>query len=364
MTVRLFHYPLPVLFVAILFLVIPILNFYGTAAIYDLRQQNISAVFSRLTTLQYILSGISLLIAYGLLAKKKFGYFLFLCFGFILVTYNVWMIVWVSIGKKIFVAGMRIQTADILWNSGITIFFLGVIFYFLRREVSAPYLSPETRGWRGQYRETHPIPVHWTNKDGETEGDTQTINVSESGILIPLTPHHFLKEGDPVNLLLKLENEVRAPISISVAGQVVRIDKEEDGSELAGIQILFQVAQKEEKLQFESFLTRVFAPRYPVRNEVRFGDKTSTSNSGILVNVSMEGLYIETDSVLNQGVLCVVKILTRSGEIQVSGVVKWSNPTAKYGKPKGFGIQIETIENKNLFRIWIWKQRFKIFHGR
>lgn len=364
MTLRLFHYPIPVLLVALVFLAIPVLNFYVTSAIYDLRQQNLEVVFSRITPLQYILSLISMVIAYGLLAKKKFGYFLFLCFGFILVTYNIWMIVWVSIGKKIFVAGMRIQTADVLWNMGVTFFVLGVIFYFLRKEVSAPYLSPETRGWRGQYRETHPIPIHWTNKDGETEGDTQTINVSESGVLIPLTPHHFLKEGDPVNLLLKLENEKREPVAISVQGEVVRLDKEEDGTELAGVKITFQVAQKEEKAVFESFLTRVFAPRYPVKNAVRFGKKNADEFQGTLVNVSMEGLYIETNSAIQQGETCSVKILTRSGDILVSGIVKWANPQGKYGKPVGFGIQIESIENKNLFRIWIWKQRFKLFHGR
>ncbi|BDA78458.1 hypothetical protein LPTSP3_g13880 [Leptospira kobayashii] len=363
MALRLFHYPLPILFVALIFFTIPFLNFFATAALYDLSQRW-DHVFDRIQPLQYFLSALSLVIAYGLIAKKKFGYYLFLLFSIVLASYNLWMVAWVSLGKKLFLAGIRLQTPDIIWNAVFTAVILGAIFYFLRKEISAPYLSGLQRGWRGGYRETHPVPFHWTNVDGEREGDGYTINVSGSGALIPLPQHHFLKEGDPINLHLKLENEKREIIPISVKGTIVRLDREADGTDLAGITYEFQVAQKEEKEEFLKFLTRVFAPRYPVSNKIEAGKNLPGESTGELVNISTEGLYIKSDTVYEMGELISVKILTRSGPIFLKGIVRWSNPNARYGKPVGYGLQIESAENMNHFRIWVWKQRFRIFHGR
>ncbi|EKJ84915.1 PilZ domain-containing protein [Leptospira meyeri] len=364
MTLRFFNYPIPVLLVTLGFFAVPFLNFFAIATLYDLDLEHFSMILSRIQPWQYVLSAFSAIIAYGLIAKKKFGYYLFLCFSFLILTYNVWMVLSVTLGKKIFLAGIRIHTSDVIWNMVITTVLLGIVFYFLRREIAAPYLSGKRRGWRIKYRETHPIPFHWTNSDGEREGDGQTINISRNGILIPIPQHHFLKVGDPINLLLKLEKENREPVSISVQAKIVRIDQESDGSEIAGVQLYFPINQKEEKQIYEAFLARVFAPRYPVSNPVNFSSKDNRICQGTLLNVSLEGLYIGTSSVLEQDQICNVKIQTRSGEISVGGVVRWSNPQGKYGKPSGFGIQIDTIENKNLFRIWIWKQRFKLFHSR
>ncbi|MDF3821092.1 PilZ domain-containing protein [Leptospira sp. 96542] len=364
MTLRIFHYPLPVLFVAIVFLSMPVLNFYVTASLYDLNQYKLDFILSKIQPLQYILSVLSLIIGYGLLSKRKLGYFLFLVFASVVITYNLWMVLWISIGKKLFLAGVRLHSSDILFNLLITALILGLIFYFLRREIAAPYLSAVKRGWRSRYRETHPVPFHWTNKDGEREGEGMTINVSKSGALIPLPHHHFLTIGDPINLHLKLENEFREPISISVQGRIIRLDSVNGKNDIAGIALFFLPVQKEEKQIYENFLARVFAPRYPVKNAVSFGLTENYENSGTLVNVSMEGLYIETNSVIEQGSLCYVNIKTRSGVIPLSGIVRWSNPDGNYGKPKGFGIQFDEIKNKNHFRVWLWKQRFKIFHGR
>ncbi|TGN17997.1 PilZ domain-containing protein [Leptospira idonii] len=363
MALHLFRYPLPIVLVAVIFFSIPFLNFFMTAALYDLNQRW-DHVFERIQPLQYLLSVLGLVISYGLIAKKKFGYYLFLIFSIVLASYNLWMIAWISLGKKLFMAGMRIQASDIVWNAVLTTIILGLIFYFLRKEISAPYFSLVNRGWRAGYRETHPIPFHWTNMDGEREGDGFTINVSGSGALIPLPAHHFLKEGDPINLLMKLENEKRELISISVKGTIIRLDREENGSDLAGIMFEFLPVQKEEKEEFVRFLGRVFAPRYPVQNSVEAGRKEAGESSGELVNISTEGLYVRSETVYEMGEVISVRINTRSGNIPLKGIVRWSNPQAKYGKPKGYGLQIESVENLNHFRIWVWKQRFKIFHGR
>ncbi|MDZ4726528.1 MAG: PilZ domain-containing protein [Leptospira sp.] len=364
MTLRFFQYPIPIVFVSLLFISIPILNFLFTAALYDLSQQKWSHVFERIQPLQYVLSILSIVIAYGLLSKKKFGYYLFLLFATILASYNIWMIAWISLGKKLFLAGVRLQTPEIIVNAIFTTVTLTAIFYFLRREVSAPYLSSLDRGWRGGYRETHPVPFHWTNEDGEREGDGFTINVSGSGALIPLVEHHFLKDGSPINLHLKLENEKREIVPISLKGEVVRLDKDEDGTELAGIQFHFQPAQKEEKEEFIKFLSRVFAPRYPVNNDVAAGKKDSNESTGELVNISTEGLYIKSEIVYEMNEMVHVKINTRSGPINIKGKVRWSNPNARYGKPKGYGLQIDEVENPAKFKVWVWKQKFRIFHGR
>jgi hypothetical protein len=364
MSLRIFNYPLPILVVSLLFISIPILNFLFTAALYDLSQQNWDHVLDRIQPLQYTLSALSIVIAYGLLTKKKFGYYLFLIFAIILASYNIWMITWISLGKKLFLAGVRLQTPEILGNAIFTSFILGTIFYFLRREVSAPYLSSLDRGWRGGYRETHPVPFHWESETRKSEGDGFTINISDSGALIPLIEGHMLVEGDILNTKFNVENEKRETISIAFQGEVVRLEREEDGSETAGIRFQLASVSKDLKEEFNKFLVRVFAPRYPVKNEIKAGRKEANESSGELVNVSTEGCYIKSEIVYPMNESIRLKIVTRSGMIFLNGIVRWSNPNARYGKPKGYGLQIESVDNPTQFKMWVWRQKFRIFHAR
>jgi Tfp pilus assembly protein PilZ len=332
--------------------------------LYDLSIQKWGHVFERIQPLQYVLSALSIIIAYGLLTKKKFGYYLFLLFATILASYNVWMIAWISLGKKLFLAGVRLQSPEIIGNAVFTSITLGTIFYFLRREVSAPYLSSLDRGWRGGYRETHPVPFHWKDLENGNVGDGFTINVSGSGALIPLVNGHGLQEGELLLIDLKLENEKREILTIQVKGEVIRLDKDEERMETAGIRFQFQSAQKEIREEFIKFLTRVFAPRYPVQNEISAGKREANESTGELVNISTEGLYIKSDIVYEMNEPLSIKVHTRSGPIALRGLVRWSNPNARYGKPKGYGIQIDSVENPTKFKIWVWKQKFRIFHGR
>lgn len=274
------------------------------------------------------------------------------------------MIAWISLGKKLFLAGVRLQTPEIIGNAIFTAITLGAIFYFLRREIAAPYLSSLDRGWRGGYRETHPIPFHWKVNGSEKEGDGFTINVSGTGVLIPLVGGHGLREGEILQIDLKLENEKREIVTIEVAGEVIRLDTDEERVETAGIRFQFQTSQKDTKEELLKFLNRVFAPRYPVQNEISAGKKEANESSGELVNISTEGLYIRSDIVYEMNVPLSIKIYTRSGSISLKGTVRWSNPNARYGKPKGYGIQIDSVDNPTKFKIWVWKQNFRIFHGR
>ncbi|MCZ8157208.1 MAG: PilZ domain-containing protein [Leptospira sp.] len=364
MSLRIFNYPLPILLVSLIFLSIPILNFLFTAALYDLNYDRWSHVFERIQPLQYILSSLAIVIAYGLLTKKKFGYYLFLLFTTILATYNLWMVVWISLGKKLFLAGVRLQTPEIITNAIFTSITLTAIFYFLRREVAAPYLSSADRGWRGGYRETHPIPFTWSKDQTNLKGEGLTINVSGTGVLLPLKENHGLKENETILLTLKLENEKRETTPIELKGEIVRLDLDDDGTQTAGIRIIFQADQKQVRENFHKFLSRVFAPRYPVQNQITAGKADVSESSGELVNISTEGLYIKSEIVYEMNELIFVKIITRSGPIFLKGIVRWSNPNARYGKPKGYGLQVESVENLSRFKIWVWKQKFRIFHGR
>ncbi len=364
MTFRIFNYPVPIFIVSLLFISIPILNFIFTAALYDLESDRWRHVFERLQPLQYVLSILSLVIAYGLLTKKKIGYYLFLLFATILASYNVWMIAWISLGKKLFLAGVRLQTPEIIGNAIVTSFALGAIFYFLRREIAAPYLSSNDRGWRGGYRETHPIPFHWKKVNSDLIGDGYTINVSGTGALLPLVEGHGLKEDDYIQIELKLENEKREIVTIQMKGEVVRLDKDDDGIETAGIRFEFESGQKTIREEYLKFLSRVFSPRYPVQNEISAGKTEANESTGELVNISTEGLYIKSEIVYDMNIPLAIKIFTRSGTISLKGIVRWSNPNARYGKPKGYGLQIESVENPTKFKIWVWKQKFRIFYGR
>jgi len=355
--------PLPILVVALVFLCFPFFLFFSAASLFDLHG-NYWMVFSKLQTFQILLCFLCFAIAYGLLFRKKFGYYLFLLFSLLLLAYNFWILGSHLLGKKLQVGGIPVQLSQLVWIALLTVSFLGFLFYFLQREIAAPYLSEEERGWRFGFRDTRPIPFSVSHLDGTKLGSGVTVNISDSGALLQLPDRLVLPLGSQNALQFTLESEDRKAITIEIQGEIVRLLQDEFGNPCAGVRFLGLREDSHEKKEFQLFLKRVFAPRYPASNPTKF-QFPEGSGQGKLVNVSHEGLYVETSTIPQSGT--EVTLTWRSpllGNLGAVGHVRWANPGGTYGKPPGFGIKITERKTPFRFSVWIFLHRLLIFQGR
>ncbi len=358
MSFPIFQIPLPIFLVAMLFFFFPVAVFFSIAQVFDIQGQW-GLVFQKIRLLQYCIFILCFAISYGLLFKKKFGFYLFLFLSGVLICYNLWLIGTIAFGGSIFIGGVPIQYSHVFLSAGITFTFLALIFYFLRREIRAPYFSSEERGWRTSYRESHPIPYSIYNQANEKLGSGITANVSSGGALLILPDKSKIEQGTQVILNFKIESEDKVVVPIQVEAKIIRLFKSTKGDSLAGVSFLFPEKDKETQDTLASFLDRVFSPRFIVRQLANIIPlETSVAQEGTVYDISSEGLYIMSNSVLpTKTKVQVVWQASFLGTLKVTGTVRWSNSDGIYGKPKGYGIKMESIENHFKFHFWVLWQR-------
>jgi hypothetical protein len=100
----------------------------------------------------------------------------------------------------------------------LTIFGFTLIFFFLRKDISAPYFKLYPRGWRGENRK--PIEIEVTI-DGK---GYQTLDVSNTGIYVDWK--NCEKElGDEVLIIFKPDSNLNSSVLKETKAGVVRIDE-------------------------------------------------------------------------------------------------------------------------------------------
>ncbi|MCE9501838.1 MAG: PilZ domain-containing protein [Leptospira sp.] len=143
---------------------------------------------------------IPFIIGLGILLVKKWGWWLFLIYSVFLIIYNVQTIIF----KPVFV--------NISALAG-TLFGIGALLYFIRKDISAPYFKMYPRGWRGQVR--NPIEAEIIISDQTF----RTKDLSESGFFIFWTDCPFDPKQE-VDIQLEIDKE-----KLKMKVGVVRIDK-------------------------------------------------------------------------------------------------------------------------------------------
>ncbi|WCL50886.1 PilZ domain-containing protein [Leptospira sp. GIMC2001] len=310
-----------------------------------------------MTLLQILLVLVSVIVSYGLLARKKFGYYTFLLFALILVLYNIWLVYSLFSGTFFHISGFPLSRQDILTNFALTLFLLGAIYYFLNQEVSAPYFSPESRGWRRNPRETIPIP--FLAKMGERSWSGNSINVSDTGALIPSGEFDDLSEGDEGILTLRFEDKEGRDFLGSFPFIIVKINALSffPGKTQIGIRFLSGDQAAESRKTLSEFLRERYTPRFAVNLEATIGRETNNDYKAIIGNVSSEGLYIISTEYFQNKESILVQIPTISGNIDIFGIISWTNPKGEFGKQQGFGVRILRVKNPIRFRFWLLKIR-------
>ena len=147
-----------------------------------------------------------------------------------------------------------------------------------------------------------------------------------------------------------------------IRGEVVRVrtnlPRESQG---IGVRFLYLPGDWRIRQKLDEFLSLRFSPRYRVSSELRFqikGDSDRSGEfSGRLFNIASGGLYIESATDVPLKTRLRINLPRRWGDLQLLGVVCWTNPRGEFGKQSGFGVDLRFIDKPLRFRLWLWRLR-------
>jgi hypothetical protein len=213
--------PKTLIIFGILFLLFPIINYLNLSFQYDIKFYKILLMLKIIGIIPIILLITALLIGIGLLKIKKWGFWLFLFYSPLLIIYNLYVTIKYPAGFNIFALAQAL-------------FGTVAIFYFLRKDISAPYMRMYPRGWRLEKRKPIQIPI----RINATAANTKDI--SPTGVYVDYI-NSDLQPNEIVNLEFKYEDTL-----FSIQSGIVRIDPD-------GIGIAFRNLSREEDKLLNKF---------------------------------------------------------------------------------------------------------------
>lgn len=196
--------PKTLLFFGILFLTLPLINYIGLSIRFHYSLFQIKSILRELSRIEIILLLFPMLVGIGLLLVKKWGWWLFLFYSIALILSNT-----ITLFKDphLYNIGALVQT----------LLALSAIFYFLKKDISAPYMKMYPRGWRGEKRNPIQIQVRINSIDKLTR------DISEAGFYLDWKDDPF-----EINEEVRVEIETDSDRRFLSAG-VVRKDEEGTG---------------------------------------------------------------------------------------------------------------------------------------
>ncbi len=193
--------PLPILVFGSVFLLLPIVNYINFAYQLEVSPKDFLLILSRIDSIALILAIFPIVIGIGILLVKKWGWWSFLGYSIIVLFYN--LIVLISEPN---------QLIPNLVNLIQSLIGFSAIFYFLKPDISAPYMNVDKRGWRFQKRKPVEIPVKLNSIL------TKSIDLSATGLYVEWKGIDF-ELGQEVNIEFEF-----ALKKFSTKAGVVRID--------------------------------------------------------------------------------------------------------------------------------------------
>ncbi|MDX1959241.1 MAG: PilZ domain-containing protein [Leptospiraceae bacterium] len=161
--------PKPVLFVGLVCIAYPFLNYYNLTSYYSLPLSGFSILWSELNIVQKFLLFLPLVSGVGILLIQKFGYYSFLLNAGLLIFFNLYAIFRYPIARN--------------WFSLIEVIIVSSIcIYLLRKDISIPFLNQFSRGFRRARRKPVQIPIRIFILDDSLT--FTTINLSYRGFSV------------------------------------------------------------------------------------------------------------------------------------------------------------------------------------
>lgn len=318
--------PIPLLIIGFFFIIIPVISYFATARELEMPATNFRAIWASFDWKPISLNLLAVVVGIGLLSVRRWAYILFLIFMGLLILDGIHLLFKYGLVERY------------LGNMFITLFAFFVLFYFLSKEISTPYLTLVPRGFRKKWRISIPLKGSLTDNLGNLINFT-TIDVSPGGCLAKINGH--IQDEDEYNLSLELD----APWQVS--SKVVRIDGQN-----IGLKFNYSGVRDPLRTQLMDFLESKLLPRYNIKVNAVVKQEDKQIN-GLVLNISKSGCFVATEEKvpLNEKVHYHYKLfgLTFRG----IGRVSWINEEGSYHKPKGMGIAYETINNRLVYSLVI-----------
>ncbi len=202
--------PTSLIVISLLLILSPIYNYYLQLFIRNLPVNWINISSIRFTTLEIAFLTLPVICGIGLYLIKKWAWYLFILYSMVLIFFNIYATI-VNPVKFNFYS---------LFES--TMIFLGAV-YFLKKDISAPYLKMYPRGWRGEKRKPIQIQVCINGVDRLTK------DISEAGFYVDWNDVSF-----EINQEVAVEIETERDKRLFVTG-VVRKDMNGAGFAFRGL---------------------------------------------------------------------------------------------------------------------------------
>jgi len=194
---RRYQLPYTLVTIGVFFLLLPFINL-AFAWYWD--RIPLKQIFSTYSYIGLFLLIVPVFIGIGLLRLKKWGWYFFLVYAFTLTLYNIYVVFYHMEFLNIFAL---VQT----------IFGMIGIYFFLRKDISAPYMSIDMRGWRSKNR--HII----NSKASINEKKYDIKNISVQGIFIDWSDCN-LNPGDEIEITFPLHEK-----KYCLQGGIARIEE-------------------------------------------------------------------------------------------------------------------------------------------
>ena len=160
-----FSRPLTILLIGILLCILPIINYFFIAKELGFGSSNFGLIFHFLSAFEITLLLLPLVLGVGLLMIRKWAWWGILLYFTSLILYDTYLLF----------------SLNSMFNVGVlfrTIVGFGIIIFFLKKDISAPYFKLYPRGWRGEKRKPIERVVYIKEKE------YKTFDVSPTGVYL------------------------------------------------------------------------------------------------------------------------------------------------------------------------------------
>jgi Tfp pilus assembly protein PilZ len=316
--------PIPIVVIGIFYLLTPIFSYLATAYSEGIPFWQTTELIKTFSLRSIILNVLGVILGFGIIGVKRWGYFLFLLFNFILILHGIYLLITIGLTKSF------------VWNLFITLlpFFLNL--YFLNREISTPYLTLIPRGFRKKWRIEIPLIGKITLKDTKHSFQIKTMDISPSGTLVHLD--QILLPETIVEVSLELEKPWTCD------AELVRIT---EGN--YGFKFLYLPTDPRYK-ELDKYLTTKLLPRFTTKRPIKINYKNKEENSDI-INISEKGLFFTTQSKFTKGEEINFQFSLLGIHFSGPAKVSWENTDGNFDKPKGYGIAFKELQNNTFYQL-------------
>jgi hypothetical protein len=222
--------PLSIIIIALIYLFEPVGNLIQAAYINKLPLMGEDSILTHLIWSDWIILGLFPVVAFGVFMVRKWGWYLFVGFSAVLISYNLYVYLYLNPNYQLHTVLLFILSVTAM----------SAIFF--RKHVYAPYFNPRLRWWEVASR--YKITLDTKILTDESVLKCRLLDISESGCFVNNTGE--LSIGESVLLIIQCAgNEIKC------TGKIVR---KSNKIENAGYGIYFQAISKETRLKIKRLI--------------------------------------------------------------------------------------------------------------